>query len=92
MSRSIDDDLQALAQRDFDHELEGLEDRIWARVGAQRDAARASSIGVRAALTLAALTLGLVFGVMHPPRPTHLSEMGVLSEDGAFAPSIRLGG
>ena len=39
-----------------------------------------------------ALALGLALGALHPSRPAHLSELGVLSEDGLLAPSVRLGG
>ena len=93
MRRSIEDDLDGLAQRAFAPPLDGLEDQVWARIQAKKAAAGTGSIAVRATLTLAALTVGLVFGALHPSaRPTHLSEMGVLSEDGAFAPSVRLGG
>ena len=38
------------------------------------------------------LALGLALGALHPSRPAHLSELGVLSEDGLLAPSVRLGG
>jgi hypothetical protein len=43
-------------------------------------------------VTVAALAAGLAFGAFNAARPSHLSEMGVLSEDGLLAPSIRLGG
>jgi hypothetical protein len=93
MTRSIDDDLAALARQPLAPSLDGLEDRVWTQVQARKAAARANSLGVGAALTLAALGLGLAFGALHrEPAPSHLSEMGVLSEDGLLAPSIRLGG
>jgi hypothetical protein len=89
----LDDQLAALAAVGAGPALDGLEDRVWAKVQARKAAAGSGSIGVRAALTLTALALGLAFGALHEtPRPTHLSEMGVLSEDGLLAPSIRLGG
>jgi hypothetical protein len=72
--------------------LDGLEDSVWTAVQARRAAARAGGAGVRVALTVAALAIGLLFGAMTASRPTHLSEMGVLSDDGLLAPSIRLGG
>jgi hypothetical protein len=90
----IDDRLAALAGLDHAPALDGLEDAVWTQVQARRAAAGPGSIGVRAALTVAALGLGLAFGALHgQPKPApHLSEMGVLSEDGLLAPSIRLGG
>jgi hypothetical protein len=36
--------------------------------------------------------LGLAFGAMNAAKPSHMSEMGLLSEDGLLAPSVRLGG
>jgi hypothetical protein len=93
MPRSIDDELAALAGHAPAAALDGLEDQVWAKLQARKAAAGAGSVGVRAALTLAALAIGLAFGALHPQTaPAHLSEMGVLSEDGLLAPSIRLGG
>jgi hypothetical protein len=92
MSYSLDDRLNALAKADMAPALDGLEDSVWTAVQARRAAAGAGSAGVRVALTIAALAMGLAFGTMNASKPTHLSEMGVLSEDGLLAPSIRLGG
>jgi hypothetical protein len=93
MPSVLDDRLAALAAADTTPALDGLEDQVWAQVQARRAAAGPGSAGVRVALTVTALALGLAFGALHqPPKPTHLSEMGVLSEDGLLAPSIRLGG
>ncbi len=91
MSYSLDDKLTALASRDVSASLDGLEDSVWIAVQARRAAAGAGT-GVRVAMTITALAMGLAFGHLNAPKPTHLSEMGVLSEDGLLAPSIRLGG
>jgi hypothetical protein len=91
MSYSLDDRLSALAGADIAPALDGLEASVWSAVQAQRTAAGAGA-GVRVAMTIAALALGLAFGAMNAAKPTHLSEMGLLSEDGLLAPSIRLGG
>jgi hypothetical protein len=91
MPYSLDDRLNALAGADMAPALDGLESSVWSAVQAQRTQARAGA-GVRVAMTIAALALGLAFGAMNAAKPTHLSEMGVLSEDGLLAPSIRLGG
>jgi hypothetical protein len=92
MPHSLDDRLNALASADMSPALDGLETSVWAAVQARRSAGAAGSTGVRVALTVAALAMGLAFGAMNAAKPTHLSEMGVLSEDGLLAPSIRLGG
>ena len=103
MSDVLDDRLAALAALDSAPALDGLEDRVWAAVQARRAAAGMGGAGLRVALTnhglitaaegLAhALAMGLAFGALHPSRPAHLSELGLLSEDGLLAPSIRLGG
>jgi hypothetical protein len=81
---------------DTESPLAGLEDGVWARVQAGKAAAAAGSTGVRVALTAAALAIGLAFGALHQqaqrPAQAHLAELGVLSEDGQLAPSVRLGG
>ena len=93
MPSLLDDQLAALAAADLAPALDGLEDSVWTKVQARKAAAGAGSVGVRAALTITALAAGMAFGALHPtPRPTPLSEMGLLSEDGLLAPSVRLGG
>lgn len=92
MANPLDDRLAALAATGGVPALDGLEDQVWAQVQARKAAAGMGSAGLRVTLTIAALALGLAFGALHPSKPTHLSEMGVLSEDGLLAPSIRLGG
>ncbi len=95
MPDSLDDRLAALAGVDQGPALDGLEDGVWAKVKARRDAAASGSVGVRAALTAAALAAGVAFGALQhapaAPKPV-LTEMGVLSEDGLLAPSVRIGG
>jgi hypothetical protein len=92
MPNTLDDQLKALAIAEVSAPLEGLEDSVWNTIQRRRAAAVANSMGVRVALTVAALAAGLAFGALNTAKPTHLSEMGVLSEDGLLAPSIRLGG
>jgi len=93
MPDTLDDRLNALAGADMSVSLDGLEDSVWSAVQSRRAAAAGGSVGVRVALTIAALGVGLAFGALNTPaKPVHLSEMGVLSEDGLLAPSIRLGG
>ncbi len=92
----LDDRLNALAAIDAPASLDGLEDVVWTKVQARKAASAAGSIGVRATLTLCALAAGLAVGALHhapKAEPTvHVSELGVLSEDGLLAPSVRLGG
>jgi hypothetical protein len=92
MTDRLDDRLAALAAVDAAPALDGLEARVWAEVKARKTAAGLGSAGLRVTLTLAALALGLALGALHPSRPAHLSELGLLSEDGLLAPSVRLGG
>ena len=92
MTNPLDERLAALAAVDSAPALDGLEDRVWAKVRTRQAAAGLGSAGLRVTLTLAALALGLALGALHPSRPAHLSELGVLSEDGLLAPSVRLGG
>lgn len=96
MPSRLDDRLNALAASNADIALDGLEDMVWTKVQARKSANAAGGIGVRTALTVAALAAGLAFGALQPhaskAQQVHLSELGVLSEDGLLAPSVRLGG
>jgi hypothetical protein len=90
---SLDDRLAALAAITPEPALAGMEDNIWIKVQQRKAAAAAGSTSVRVALTVLALAGGLAFGALHQPqRPAHVAELGVLSEDGLLAPSVRLGG
>ncbi|MEI9889404.1 MAG: hypothetical protein WDN45_01070 [Caulobacteraceae bacterium] len=91
---NLDDRLAALASADSMAALDGLEDQVWTKVQARKAASAAGST-VRVALTGLALAGGLAFGALHhtaAPAQTHVAELGVLSEDGLLAPSVRLGG
>ena len=95
MPSQLDERLAALAAVDGSPALSGLEDSVWTRVQARRAAAGAGSAHVRLALTALALVTGVAFGALHhQPRPAQpqVAELGVLSEDGLLAPSVRLGG
>jgi hypothetical protein len=91
---NLDDRLAALAASQPAAALDGLEGQVWAKVQARKAAAAAGSTGVRLALTGLALATGLAFGAVHrsATAPVHVAELGVLSEDGLLAPSVRLGG
>jgi len=96
MPSQLDKRLAALAAVHPDPALAGLEDSVWTQVQARKAAGAAGSTGVRVALTAAALAIGLAFGALHQhaqsPAQPRLAELGVLSEDGLLAPSVRLGG
>jgi len=91
---NLDDRLAALAAANPVISLDGLEDQVWTKVQARKAASAAGST-VRMALTGLALAGGLAFGALHKsvtPAQVHVAELGVLSEDGLLAPSVRLGG
>jgi hypothetical protein len=104
MPSQLDERLAALASIDAGlpgdgPALAGLEDSVWTKVQARKAAAGAGSARVRLAVTVMALGAGVAFGALHqPPRPAQaqvqarVAELGVLSEDGLLAPSVRLGG
>ena len=97
MTSQLDERLAALAAIDAEPALAGLEDSVWSQVQARKAAAGAGSAGVRLAVTALALAVGVTFGVLHQshrhaPSQAQVAELGVLSEDGLLAPSVRLGG
>jgi hypothetical protein len=97
MPSPLDKRLAALAAVDSSPALAGLEDRVWTQVQARKAASAAGSTGVRVALTALALAIGVAFGLLHQTHvkasgQAQVAELGLLSEDGALAPSVRLGG
>jgi hypothetical protein len=97
MPSQLDERLAALAGMDPASSLAGLEETVWTRVQAKKAAAAAGSTGVRVALTALALAIGVTFGVLHQSHvhassQAQVAELGLLSEDGALEPSVRLGG
>ncbi len=92
MPDPLDERLDALASVRLYAPLDGLEDRVGRALQIRQAGAQTPGLQIRIAVTVAALAAGLAFGAFNAARPSHLSEMGVLSEDGLLAPSIRLGG
>jgi hypothetical protein len=94
MPSQLDERLANLAATEFAPALAGLEDQVWSKVQARKAASAAGSAGVRLAVTALALAIGLAYGALHHPAPrqAQVAELGVLSEDGLLAPSVRLGG
>jgi hypothetical protein len=90
MSDALDRSLAALAAAPAPAGLDGMEDGVWSKLQARR--AAAAAVGLRAAVTVAALAMGLAFGALRHPMPSPTPEMAVVSEDGLLAPSARLGG
>jgi hypothetical protein len=97
MTDPIDALLDRLKAAQADHDLSGLERAVWART--QRDS-RADIFGgrtlqVQLAVSCGALLLGLAVAHVagYGPMPRALnSELVVLSDDSAMAPSVRLEG
>jgi hypothetical protein len=74
--------------------LDGLESAVFAKIAERRRAA-GSGFGVQIGAALAALAIGVAVGesrASHTPTGPGASETALLSEDGALAPSVRLGG
>jgi len=74
--------------------LDGLEGAVFERIAVRRRSA-GSGFGVQVGAALAALAIGVAVGearMARAPAGPGASEMALLSEDGALAPSVRLGG
>ena len=95
MSDQINELLERLAARQPDRDLSRLEAAVWERIDKRRDAFGGRALTIQLAATCGALLMGLAIaqmaysGVM--PR-TLSSELIVLSDDSAMAPSVRLEG
>jgi hypothetical protein len=92
MTTQIDRALAALRDAPADRRLDQLEPAVWARIERRRgEAAGAGSFRLQLAVAAGALMLGVAFAhVTVQPKPP--SEAVLLSEEAAFAPSIRLAG
>ncbi len=94
MANDIDSLLDGLRAAPSDVALDGLEGDVFERIAERRRSA-GSGLGVQVGAALAALAIGVAVGEMrvaHAPVGPGASEMALLSEDGALAPSVRLGG
>jgi hypothetical protein len=97
MSVHIDDLLIELRSRACDGELSGLEDAVSRKISRQQllRTLPGSGLSFQIAVVCVALFLGLavaeVSGYSAIPQRLN-SEIVVLSDDGALAPSVRLGG
>ena len=97
MPSQLDARLAVLAAVESEPSLSGMEDQVWTQVQARKAAAGTGGTGVRVAVTALALAVGVAFGVLHQSHNqasgrAQVAELGLLSEDGALAPSVRLGG
>jgi hypothetical protein len=95
MTTRIDELLGRLKALPRDHELDRLESAVFARIDAQRDAFAGKTLHVQLAVTCGALLLGLAVAqfarIETMTMPLH-SELVVLSDDSALAPSVLLEG
>lgn len=96
MPNSVDDLLGELRSRAFDGELSGLEEAVLRKIA--HEALRklpGSDLRFQIAVVCVALFLGLAVAQFsgYSEMPQRLnSEIVVLSDDGALAPSVKLGG
>ena len=97
MSGHIDFLLHRLKAAPVDRDLSRVESDVWRRIDAKRgaDMFGGHTLQVQLAVTCAALFVGLAIaqlaGYGPMPRPLN-SELVVLSDDSAMAPSVRLEG
>jgi len=97
MTDRIDALLNRLKSAPLDRDLSRVEAAVWGRIGrrSRADAFAGRTLQVQLAVSCGALLIGLAiaqfvgFGPM--PRPLS-SELVVLSDDSAMAPSVRLEG
>ena len=95
MTDRIDELLGQLKGLSRDHELDRLESQVFSRIDSQADGFAGRSFQVQLAVTCGALLLGLAVAqftrLEAMPLPLS-SEMVVLSDDSALAPSVLLEG
>jgi len=97
MTERLDALLNRLKSAPADHDLARLEATVLSRIGRERrgDVFGGRTLQVQFAVSCGALLLGLAVaelaGAGLMPRPLN-SELIVLSDDGAMAPSVRLEG
>ena len=97
MADRIDAGLDRLKSAPLDCDLSRLESEVWRRIDGTRsaDLFGGRTLQVQFAVSCAALLLGLAIAQLAGEGPmarTPNSEMVVLSDDGAMAPSVRLEG
>jgi hypothetical protein len=95
MTERINKLLDGLAARGPDRDLSRLESAVWERIDRRRDAFGGRALPIQIAATCGALLMGLAIAQMAGsaimPQPLS-SELIVLSDDSAMAPSVRLEG
>lgn len=87
--------LDRLAEAPPDRDLTGLEAAVSRRMAQQKTAASAGGLTIQMAVVGVALLLGLIVarvGDLTAMRSSPSSEMVVLSDDSALAPSVKLEG
>jgi hypothetical protein len=97
MADHMDSLLQRLKSAPLDRDLSRVESEVWRRIdsGKRSDIFGGHTLQVQVAVSGAALVVGLAIaqlaGYDPMPRPLN-SELVVLSDDSAMAPSVRLEG
>jgi hypothetical protein len=97
MADHMDSLLQRLKAAPLDRDLSRVESEVWRRIdsGKRSDIFGGHALQVQVAVSGAALVVGLAIaqlaGYDPMPRPLN-SELVVLSDDSAMAPSVRLEG
>ena len=87
--------LRRLAEAPVDRDLAGLEAGVSRRIARQKPAAGLAGLTIQMAVVGMALLLGLIIarvGDLTATASTPSSEMVVLSDDSALAPSVKLEG
>jgi hypothetical protein len=95
MTDRVDELLGRLKSLPRDHDLDRLESAVFARIEAPSDGFAGRALQVQLAVTCGALLLGLAiaqFGRFETMTAPLFSEMVVLSDDSALAPSVLLEG
>ena len=97
MTDRIDAGLNRLKSASLDRDLSRLESEVWRRIDGNRssDLFGGRTLQVQLAVSCAALLLGLAIAQLMGEGPMARvlsSEMVVLSDDSAMAPSVRLEG
>jgi hypothetical protein len=95
MTDRIDELLGRLKALPRDHELDRLESAVFSRLDSRRDAFAGRTLQVQLAVTCGALLLGLAvaqFARLESMAIPLNSEIVVLSDDSALAPSVLLEG
>ena len=95
MTDRVDEMLEQLKASPRDHDLDRLEAAVFSRIESRTDTFAGKTLQVQIAVSCGALLIGLAIaqfaGIEAMTMPLH-SELVVLSDDSALAPSVLLEG